>query len=130
MKRKIVCNRAKCNNCGDVIISRYRHDFVKCTCGDIFVYGGNEYLRRGYKFSSGIEEMSVYNDAQFEEIREVFARYDNITEEYVPLKDMSDEWLDALMEYYLPPDGLAQMDDDYLLLFLQEKQLRNEMEYC
>lgn len=25
-------NRAKCKNCGDIIESKYQHDFVTCTC--------------------------------------------------------------------------------------------------
>jgi hypothetical protein len=40
-------NRAKCLKCGDIIESKYRHDFVKCSCGAIFVDGGNEYWRAG-----------------------------------------------------------------------------------
>ena len=38
---------AKCRLCKSVIVSKYRHDFVKCKCGEIFVDGGLEYLRRG-----------------------------------------------------------------------------------
>ena len=40
-------NAAKCRKCGDVIVSRYTHDFVQCSCGAIFVDGGNDYCRRG-----------------------------------------------------------------------------------
>lgn len=40
-------NKAKCRLCGDVIESKSVHDFVECTCEEIFVDGGNEYLRRG-----------------------------------------------------------------------------------
>jgi len=40
-------NWAKCRKCGDVIESKYRHDFVMCGCGAIFVDGGNDYIRRG-----------------------------------------------------------------------------------
>ena len=39
-------NRARCKKCGDIIESEYRYDFVTCTCGDISVDGGNDYLRR------------------------------------------------------------------------------------
>jgi len=38
-------NRAKCSNCGDVIVSRHRHDFVTCSCESISVDGGQEYNR-------------------------------------------------------------------------------------
>lgn len=40
-------NSAKCLRCEDEIESTYRHDFVACGCGAIFVDGGHEYLRRG-----------------------------------------------------------------------------------
>jgi hypothetical protein len=40
-------NRARCLKCNDIIESTYRHDFVKCKCGAIFVDGGNDYWRAG-----------------------------------------------------------------------------------
>jgi len=44
----ILTNKAKCMRCGDIIESKFRHDFVECSCGSIFVDGGKDYLRRGY----------------------------------------------------------------------------------
>lgn len=44
---KIISNRAQCLECGDVIESKHRHDFVSCSCGKLFVDGGRDYLRRG-----------------------------------------------------------------------------------
>lgn len=46
MATKIIRNRAKCLKCGDIIESKYRHDFVNCKCGAIYVDGGHAYLRR------------------------------------------------------------------------------------
>jgi hypothetical protein len=40
-------NRLRCKKCGDVIESKYRHDFVSCKCNAIFVDGGNDYWRYG-----------------------------------------------------------------------------------
>ena len=40
-------NKAMCASCGDVIISKHRHDFVKCKCGQTFVDGGSDYFRAG-----------------------------------------------------------------------------------
>jgi hypothetical protein len=40
-------SKLKCRKCGDVIESKYRHDFVWCKCKSIFVDGGNDYLRCG-----------------------------------------------------------------------------------
>ena len=45
--RQIIQNEAQCMKCGDIIVSKYVHDFVECRCGAIFVDGGMEYLRRG-----------------------------------------------------------------------------------
>lgn len=44
--QKILCNRIKCKECGDIIESKNRHDFVTCKCGYVAVDGGNSYLRR------------------------------------------------------------------------------------
>lgn len=43
----IIQNAAICLSCNDYIFSKHRHDFVQCSCGAIFVDGGQEYLRRG-----------------------------------------------------------------------------------
>lgn len=43
---KIISNRIKCENCGHVIESHHRHDFVWCKCGTVAVDGGKDYLRR------------------------------------------------------------------------------------
>jgi hypothetical protein len=39
-------NRARCRQCGDIVESTSRHDFVSCRCGAIAVDGGQDYLRR------------------------------------------------------------------------------------
>lgn len=43
---RIIRNAIKCKKCGDIIESRYRHDFVTCSCGTVSVDGGKDYLRR------------------------------------------------------------------------------------
>lgn len=43
----IVQNAVICNKCDELIYSAHRHDFRECKCGNIFVDGGQEYLRRG-----------------------------------------------------------------------------------
>ncbi len=42
----IVQNAVLCSKCDDFIVSKHRHDFVTCECGNISVDGGQEYLRR------------------------------------------------------------------------------------
>ena len=44
--QKILVNKIKCNKCGDIIESTYRHDFKYCQCGAVAVDGGNDCLRR------------------------------------------------------------------------------------
>lgn len=57
MNKKPKKNKARCKNCGDVIESKYRHDFVTCSCftndGDtgFFLDGGKDYCRYGGNFS-------------------------------------------------------------------------------
>lgn len=48
---KVIRNMVRCNHCGDVIESKYRHDYVVCKCGCCSVDGGHDYLRRGFKNS-------------------------------------------------------------------------------
>lgn len=45
----IIRNSAKCLVCGDEIESKHRHDFMPCSCGNIFVDGGKDYIRRGWR---------------------------------------------------------------------------------
>lgn len=55
---RIVRSRAKCNHCGDVIESKHRHDFVGCSCGTIFLDGGTDYVRYGFKADDDITLMT------------------------------------------------------------------------
>lgn len=58
----IVRNAAECARCGDVIESKYRHDFVSCSCGAIFVDGGTDYLRRGGESLELIIDRSEFSE--------------------------------------------------------------------
>lgn len=69
MAGKIIHNRIKCKNCGDIIESVSVHDFVTCSCfkneegnEGIFCDGGKNYLRWGGKLEN-IEDMV---EAEFE----------------------------------------------------------------
>lgn len=37
-------SKAKCRLCNDIIESKHRHDYVTCSCGEISVDGGSEYM--------------------------------------------------------------------------------------
>lgn len=60
-KRKLIRNRARCKKCGDIIESKYRHDFVECKCGSIFIDGGLDYMRMGGN-AEDIDNLSEWGD--------------------------------------------------------------------
>jgi hypothetical protein len=55
----IIKNAARCKKCGDVIESTFRHDWVSCKCGAIFVDGGHAYLHYGFDKIENFEDLSV-----------------------------------------------------------------------
>lgn len=62
-------NAVRCRLCGDVIESKHRHDYVTCSCGNVSVDGGFEYLRRGYK--DGIESLEELSECEEDDEQEV-----------------------------------------------------------
>ena len=43
--KKLKRNAIQCRKCGDVIESKFTHDFKCCSCGSVGVDGGLEYAR-------------------------------------------------------------------------------------
>lgn len=63
--QKILRNIIKCNLCGDIIESTYRHDFVTCKCGCCSVDGGTDYLRRSFTNSKeDFTDLSTFGDIE------------------------------------------------------------------
>lgn len=58
--RKIIRNAIQCKNCGDIIESKFTHDFVTCSCGNCSVDGGKDYLRRAFIDKDCYIELSEY----------------------------------------------------------------------
>ncbi len=58
----IWANQVKCLSCGDIIRSKNRHDFVRCSCGKIAVDGGSWYQRRVGDLNSYEELSEDYNN--------------------------------------------------------------------
>ena len=52
-------NSAKCLDCGDEIVSKHRHDFVTCSCGNLSVDGGPEYARRSFVGGAHWDDTSI-----------------------------------------------------------------------
>ena len=62
-EKRLIRNAIKCNHCGEVIESKSVHDFKWCSCETVFVDGGLEYARRGYKNSTDdFEDLSEYEE--------------------------------------------------------------------
>lgn len=45
-KTKIISNKIKCINCGDILESKSPNDFKRCSCGKVAIDGGHGYLKR------------------------------------------------------------------------------------
>ena len=66
----IIENTVVCLSCGDKIVSKYRHDFVTCTCGAVSVDGGQSYLRRVGDFGNAMDLSWSLPDDVYEQCAE------------------------------------------------------------
>lgn len=67
MEKKVIIthNMAKCLICGDIIESVHRHDYVTCSCGNLSVDGGKDYLKRCFvKGQETYKELSTSEEVQ------------------------------------------------------------------
>lgn len=68
--RKLIKNRAKCLKCGEIIESTHRHDFVTCSCGNLSVDGGLDYIRRGYRDGEdSFEDLNEYETLELDDLK-------------------------------------------------------------
>lgn len=90
MKRgiKIIHNRIRCKNCGEIIESKSRHDFVGCSCfknskglEGCAVDGGHDYLR-GIGDPSQIEELYETRPFTDEEVDDYNRQRELLAEQY------------------------------------------------
>lgn len=102
----IVLNRIKTPD-GTILTSHSTHDYktyIDANGHEYMVDGGHSYLRRNKVDEAPYEELSVYSDAPFDVIRESLhrgGRGKDGTEplKYIPLSEMSDEWVKACITY-------------------------------
>lgn len=59
---KIIENSAKCLKCGDKIVSKHRHDYVTCSCGNVSVDGGLDYCHRSFKEMDTWIDTSIWEE--------------------------------------------------------------------
>ena len=60
--KKLVENKAQCKLCGDILVSESTHDKKTCSCGNLTVDGGLDYIKRNWKQDDSFIEMSVEED--------------------------------------------------------------------
>jgi hypothetical protein len=103
--RKTVYNAIKCLECEETIVSRSRHDYVTCGCPNrAMVDGGNDYERYGAMDMDKVEPKYVYADDDFEIVRKYATRGSRGVDgrqplTYIPICDIDDDYLWAILEY-------------------------------
>lgn len=87
----IIRNAIRCKNCGEILESKSRHDFVSCRCfkesggsKGCFADGGKDYLRFGGDPDEyeNLSETRPYTDEEVDEYNE---RQKSLAERYVGL---------------------------------------------
>jgi len=104
--RRIILNQIQTPD-GTIIKSVHRHDYVthEDKNGNTYmVDGGTEYLRRNLVDEAPYTELTIYDDAPYHVIRQLYCRGGRgkngdqpLT--WVPLEKMSDAWLVNVIEY-------------------------------
>lgn len=124
--KEILVNSVCCLKCGAVLTSYHRHDYKTCDCENrTSVDGGTSYIRYGGVDLSLVKSLAVYDDAPFEVIREYLHRGGRGKKgdeelKYVALKDINDDWLQAIIDY----EETHRPNNIYLKFYKQEKEWR------
>jgi hypothetical protein len=103
--RQLVYNAVTCTECNETIVSYHRHDYKTCSCpNEAAVDGGLDYLRYGAKDLNKIKSIALYADDDFVTVRCYATRGSRgkdgkqpLTQ--IPIKDMDDDYLEAVLEY-------------------------------
>ena len=126
MEKQLIYNSVTCLQCGEVLVSNHVHDYRTCSCPQAtMVDGGSEYGRYGGKDLALVQTNYLYDDAPHEQIREVVSRGSRGKSggeelKYILLKDIDDEYLDALIEY----EQKLRPFNKYLPIYILEKEFR------
>lgn len=102
---QIVLSTATCKKCGDVLISRHRHDYVMCTCDNkTMLDGGTEYQRYGGVDLSLVDlSGTIYLTDGFEKCRTapIWGSYGKTGDEplkFMSVSEMETEHLEAVIK--------------------------------
>lgn len=103
--RQLVYNAVTCLECQETLVSYHRHDYKTCSCpNEAMVDGGTAYLRYGAKNMKKIKIFAVYADDDFEIVRKYATRGSrgkdgNEPLKWVPICEMDDDYLEAVLDY-------------------------------
>ena len=103
--RQLVYNAVTCVDCLDTIVSYHRHDYKTCRCeNQAMVDGGTDYIRYGGKDMKKVVHHAVYDDEDFSKVRQYATRGNRGKDglqplTYIPIKDLDDDYLQAILEY-------------------------------
>lgn len=103
--RQLVYNAVTCIECLDTIVSYHRHDYKTCRCPNgAMVDGGTDYARYGAMDMKKIVHHEVFADDDFQLVRQYATRGSRGKDgmqplTYIPLKDMDDDYLQAVLDY-------------------------------
>lgn len=140
MERILITNRIQTPD-GTILHSKYRHDFVchidKINGEKYCLDGGNYYQKISFEKNPPID-CSIYSTDDFEEVRKVMLRgtYGKNGDKplhYVPLCEMSNEWILNVIEcmnglegidYMFPNSESENIQKVYLELFHKELDYR------
>lgn len=127
---RLIANMAQCLGCKTIIRSEHTHDFKSCTCGRVCVDGGRDYTRRVFSSASDYKDLSVYDDAPFEVIREHLARGGRGKDGKQPLawymlKDISNDYLDNLIAYQEETGYTASIDYQFQVKEQEYRKINN-----
>ena len=67
----ILRNSAMCGDCWQEIVSRHKHDYITCSCGQLSIDGGSSYLKRN---SNHYVDTSLSSEDDFDKIRNVIVK--------------------------------------------------------
>ena len=95
----ILRNSAMCGDCWQEIVSRHRHDYTTCSCGQLSIDGGLSYLKRN---GNHYVDTSLSSKDDFDKIRNEFewgtSGIDGKQQlEYIKLKDMEATHIESIL---------------------------------
>jgi hypothetical protein len=117
--KHLIAYKEQCVMCGEELWSKRRSDYVTCGCGQLSIDGGRVCPRR---IGQSIDT-SVYSDSPFELIRKYELRGGHGEDgrqplKYIPIAEMSDNWLQNAILY---TEG---SDTPHHIYLLMEQQYR------